>query len=62
MTKGGEIHLDISAVNIANNGDKSFTLTIYSFDKYPYEIVYTKSELELLANFIHRIIGENNDH
>jgi hypothetical protein len=58
MTKGSEIHLDVSAVNITNNNDKTFTLTIYSFDKYPYEIVYTKEELELLAGFIYRAIEE----
>jgi hypothetical protein len=61
LIKGGEIHLDDSAVNITNNGDESFTLTIYSFDKDPYEIVYTKSELELLSNFIYRIVGEIRD-
>lgn len=60
MSKFSEIHLDASAVNISNTGDKSFTLTIYSFDKDPYEIIYTGSELELLADFIYKTIGESN--
>ena len=56
-----EIYLDDSMVRIQHNPNlkhKPFLVEIYTFDNEPYNIRLNQSELNLLADFIQRTIGE----
>jgi hypothetical protein len=56
-----EIHLDDSMVRIQHNPNlkhKPFLFEIYTFDNEPYNIRLNQSDLNLLADFIQRTIGE----
>jgi hypothetical protein len=61
MNKHSQIYLDDSVVSIQQNTNlkhKPFLITIYTYDHLPYEIRFDQSDLSLLADFIHRTIGE----
>jgi hypothetical protein len=54
-----EIHLDDSMVRIQHNPNlkhKPFLVEIYTFDNEPYQIRFSKDDLELLTGFINRTI------
>ena len=56
-----EIYLDDSMVRIQHNPNlknKPFLVEIYTFDNEPYNIRLNQSDLNLLADFIQRTIGE----